>query len=629
LSLAYIRSEGKAKRLGSQLLAIAVDTEQGRKYLPADDEQEALARGATPAWAPETDLPEHALGFRVQGYGMTKHRDLFTARQLLALTTFSSLIAKAHQQCLKDAISAGMEDDGVRLESAGSSATAYADAIAIYLAMLLDRMVCYNSSFCMWLSAGEFISNIYVRHSMSMVWDYAEANPLSNSTGGWGSALDWVCRALNSAKPAAPITVNMRDAREGAQLRGCLVSTDPPYYDNVPYADLSDLFYVWLRGTLAQISPDLFSTLLVPKTGELVADPHRFGNDRIRAREFFEDGLQEAFASIRRTAAVDLPITIYYAFKQTDSQDDMNDEGFNDRSGQASIGWEAMLTALIGAGLMITATWPLRTERPIRPRSISSNALASCILLVCRPRSEHAPVCSRSDFLSELRAGLPAAVASLRLANIAATDLQQAALGPGMAVFSKYSSILDVNDQPVTIRSALAMINSELMQILLGDIADVDAETQFALGWFDRFGYEAGRYGEADLLLRSRNANAGALKATGVLELDAGIVQLRDPRSVGTLLNATDAAAPAWSQMIALIAALVNEEGGEDRAGAVLRIIGLDNADRLKSIAYHCYLVSDERKRTTQARDFNTLIAAWPEIERRAADAAPRQDMFE
>lgn len=364
----------------------------------------------------------------------------------------------------------------------------------------------------------------------------------------------------------------------------------------------------------------------MPKREELVADPARFGNDRKKARNFFEDGLYRAFSEIKKQQIAAFPSLIFYAFKQTegDSKTDTDDP----HAGRASLGWETMLTGVLNAGLAITGTWPLTTERANRQRAQESNALASSIVLVCRPRPATAPTCARADFLREIRAELPIAVQRLRDASLPAPDLQQAALGPGMAVFSKYSAILEIDDRPMSVRSALKLINDELMQILLGEIADVDGETQFALSWFDRFGYETGSYGEADKSLRASNADASRLKAAGVLLMEAGIVKLQAPRSLQGIVPARLSTAPAWAQIIALIAALVTEDGGEERAAELLKAVGMENADRLKSIAYHCYLVCDERKRLADALDFNALVAAWPEIERRAADVVPIQESF-
>jgi len=626
--LDYLRSEGKAKRITTRLLAIIAKGERGRAYVSADEYHERVALAARPPWAPDTDLPDRALGFRVQAYGIAKHRDLFTSRQLLALTTLSDLVKAAHRRALTDAKAAGMPDDGLSLEAGGRGARAYADAIATYLAIAVDRQASYSSNLCTWNSPGETMFQVFTRQTVSVKWDFAEANPFSDSTGNFGGAVTWVEKALAATSAGAPAVVSASDAADGRIVPTGIFATDPPYYDNVPYSDLSDFFYVWLRPSLHEVFPDLLSTLLTPKAQELIADPSRYKGDSTRARREFEEGLERAFVSMRNCVTNDVPAIIIYAFKQAES-DDAADDDYGKRSIKISVGWEAMLSALLKAGFQITGTWPLTTERPARSRSIKSNALASSIALVCRPRIDDDLRCSRADFVRELRTALPVAVQKLQNASLAATDLQQAAIGPGMAVFSKYRDVIEVDDSVMTVRAALGVINDELAHILLGDIADVDAETQFALGWFDRFGYDAGKYGEADMLLRSKNASAGVLRASGVLDLDGGLVQLRDPRAITGGSRIDLPGAPTWSQMMRLIAALLSEDGGEERAAELLRAIGLRNADRLKSIAYHCYLICDERKRATHARDFNALIAAWPDIERRAADTGPYQERFE
>jgi putative DNA methylase len=528
--LAYIRAEGKAKRMGVQMLAIVADNGRGRSYLSPNSEQENIAASALPAWAPETDLPARALGFRVQGYGLTQHRDLFTQRQLLAITTFCDIIREFGARIERDAIAAGMTEDIDSLESGSSGAKAYAAAVTTYLALALDRLADYSSNLCSWNAPGEKMRDTFGRPTLSMTWDFAEVNPFSDSSGNFGGALEWVRKCVVAASAGALASARTADATIPPDLSPKIIATDPPYYDNIPYADLSDFFYVWLRASIGPAYPELMATLLVPKREELVADPARFGDDAQKARIFFEDGLRRAFIGVREQQTAAAPALIFYAFKQTEVDQDSVD---GELAGRVSIGWETMLSAVLDAGLSITGTWPMTSERANRQRAQESNALASSVVLVCRPRASDAPVCGRADFLREVRADLPIAVQRLRDASLAATDLQQSALGPGMAIFSKYRAVLEADDRPMSVRSALKLINDELGQILLGEIADVDAETQFALSWFDRFGYEAGKYGEADVLLRAKNANAGALKSTGVLELDGGIVRLREPRAIG------------------------------------------------------------------------------------------------
>jgi putative DNA methylase len=630
VTLAYIRSEGKAHRISEQLVAIVADSQTGRVYLPPDEDHVRVARSAKPAWAPDTPLPERALGFSVQGYGMRKHRDLFTQRQLLALTTFSDLVRETRERVLTDALAAGMRDDGVSLELGGSGATAYADAIATYLALVVDRVADYGATLCSWHTSGEKITHVFTRQTMSMVWDYVEANPFSDSSGNFDGQLEWVYKNVAAASTGGPAQIFARDAATDWSGKPVLYCTDPPYYDNVPYADLSDFFYVWLRASIGNVYPDLLAPLLAPKVSELVADPARFSNDRNRAREFFEEGIGEAFRIIHRTGLAEFPTTIYYAFKQAQSGTDDDKEG----EIHASIGWEAMLSALLRAGFEIRGTWPITTELANRIRGQRSNALASSIVLVCRSRPHDAPRCTRADFVSELRQHLPPAIRVLRDASLAATDLEQAAIGPGMAIFSRYRTVLEGDGTPMSVRTALSLINQELAQIVLGEISEVDAETRFALAWFDRHCYDQHKYGDADILLKAKNANLDALREAGVVKAERGIVQLLRPGDMDwARVRYPDgrlAASPSWAQLIYVIAALISEDGGADVAAEMLRTIGVADAERLKDLAYHCYLACDRAKprRSTEAQDFNELVTAWPDLQKRASEqaAAPREE---
>ncbi len=622
VSIAYIRTEGKAKRMGARMLAIVADGERGRAYVAPEEQDKRIADSARPRTL-ETQIVRNPRYMSPPLYGMTTFGDLFTERQLLAMTTLSDLIREVRPRIEADAKAAGFNDADSDLEAGGEGARAYATAITTYLTLALDRLADYCSNLCIWNAPREQIGHVFGRQTLSMTWDFAEVNPFSNSSGNFGGAVEWVRKCVLAASPNAEARAFVADATTPPSSQPVVYATDPPYYDNVPYADLSDFFYVWLRATLGDLHPETLATLLVPKATELVADPARFGNDAARAREFFESGLRRAFAIMRQRLTPAYPATIFYAFKQTEHHDEGAER---DLSARVSIGWETMLAAVLDAGFTITGTWPLTSERPSRLRSIDSNALASSIVLVCRPRPADAPTCGRADFLRELRAGLPKAVERLRDASLAATDLQQAALGPGMAIFSAYGAVLEADDRPMSVRSALALITAELGNILLGELADVDAETHFALAWFADHSYEAGKAGQADVVLRSKNATPGRLQDAGVLVHERGLTQLRSPQQLATLpLPSHFALASAWTQTLFLVAALVGTDGGEQRAADVLRLIGAANADRVKSVAYHLYLVCDARKRATEARDFNALIVAWPTIERLATNRQPEQ----
>lgn len=615
VTLAYIRDEGKAKRIGAQLMAIVAEGDRGRMYLAPNERHVRVAQSAQPRWTPDSDLPAQALGFRVQGYGMAKHKDLFTSRQLLALTTFSDLIREAHARIFADAKAHGLQDDG-GIEDGGNGARAYADAISIYLAFVVDKLADYNCALCTWHTSNQQITHLFTRQTVSMVWDYTEANPIGDSSGNASGALRWIKAAVVAASAAAEAHISRRDVASGDPLRTAVFSTDPPYYDNVPYADLSDLFYVWLRHCLHDFLPDLTATVLTPKTAELVADQTRFSDDRERARRFFEEGMTAAFRAIDEASLPNFPTTVIYAFKQSETT---QREGTPDGE-QFSAGWEAMLEGLLRAGFQITGTWPITSERPERFRSMNSNALASSIVLVCRPRSSSAVRCSRADFIRELRVDLPVAVRRLRSASLAATDLEQAAIGPGMAMFSKYDAVLEPDDSRMTVRSALTLITEELAQILLGEIGGVDAETHFALSWFDENGYSNGQYGRADVLLRAKNASIEPLVRSGVAASESGRVRLLRPQEIAANATTDLRSYPAWSQAMYVAAALVGEDGSDENAAAILRIIGLSNVEHIKDISYHCYLVCDRSKRSTEARDFNAIVQAWPDLLRLASE---------
>ncbi|MDE2480825.1 MAG: DUF1156 domain-containing protein [bacterium] len=612
VTLSYIREEGKAKRLGAQLMAIVAEGERGRVYVAPTETQAFTAMHAQPSWTPDTDLPEQALGFRVQGYGMTKHRDLFTSRQLLTLTTFSDLVREAHAKIYADAKEAGLaDDDGI--EQGGHGARAYADAVVTYLAFSLDKVADYCSTLCIWNILREQIAHVFGRQTLSMTWDYAEANPIGDSSGSFMGAVQWSKKAIESASCASEASVFQQDASY-ANFSGRAVSTDPPYYDNVPYADLSDYFYVWLRRTALDSYPNLFSTILVPKTQELIAEPSRFGGSREKASAFFEAGLADVFAKIDEGARRDVPITVFYAFKQTERNEDATDA-----ASESSVGWETMLSGLISAGIQIVGTWPISSERATRMRGQNSNALGSSIVLVCRPRAGSV-TCSRAEFVRALRSELPTAVARLREASLAPTDLQQAALGPGMAIFSRFSRVLEPDDTSMTVRSALFLINEALGQTLLGEISGVDAETHFALAWFDENGYSVGQYTKADVTLRAKNASIDPLVRSGVALSESGRVQLLAPHEIEVETAAELRTFPAWAQTMHVVAGLVGEDGSDERAATVLREIGSGSVEHIKDIAYHCYLICDRAKRSAEARDFNALVQAWPDLLRLASE---------
>ena len=487
----HIRVEGKAGRMSAQLMAIVAEGENGRVYVSPSDTHARVAASAKPAWSPDTELPEQALGFRVQLYGMTKHRDLFTLRQLVALTMFSDLVSEARQRIYRDALVAGLKDDDGALESSGSGARAYGDAVAIYLAFVIDRLTDYWSCLNSWQAANQQLSHTFARQALPMVWDYAEGNPFSGKGGSFDNLFEWTTQSIRSLSVQPQGFSDQRDAMNHFDWTDqTMIATDPPYYDNVPYADLSDFFYIWMRRSLSKIYPNLFNTVLTPKTQELIAEPYRQGGNEA-AQRFFEKGLRNVFLQMRSIHQADYPMTLFYAFKQSES-DDAGDSIDDSPSSFLSTGWETMLEGLINARYAIVGTWPISTEMEHRMRGIGSNALASSIVLVCRPLPDEAPRTTRREFFSALKRELPIALHEFQQGYIAPVDLAQAAIGPGMAVFSRYREVLEPDGTPMRVRTALALINQVMDEYLTEQEGEYDADTRWALAWFEQYGHEAG-----------------------------------------------------------------------------------------------------------------------------------------
>lgn len=626
----HIRAEGKAGRMGARLMAIVAEGQRGRIYLPPNEEHARAAASAEPTWRPDTDLPEQALGFRVQLYGMTKHADLFTPRQLVALTTFSDLIPEARDRVLRDAIAAGLPDDGVRLADGGSGAQAYADAVAVYLGFALSKQADLGNSLCSWEPIAQCPRHLFARQAIPMVWDYAEGNPLGNSSGAWLVFLDGIARAFKNSfdwvEPAARGVAKQADASLLETSASPLISTDPPYYDNIGYADLSDFFYVWLRRSLRDVFPDLFSTLLVPKAQELVATPYRFDGSKKKAKRFFEQGLRKAFENMKRVQAPGYPLTLYYAFKQAESEE--ADENHKE-AGQvtASTGWETMLEGLLGAGFLIDGTWPMRSELSNRLLAIGTNALASSIVLVCRPRPEDAPLGTRKEFVARLKREMPEALKKLQHGNIAPVDLAQAAIGPGMAVFSSYAKVLEPDGNPMTVRTALGLINQVLDEVLHEQESEYDQDTRWAVAWFEEFGTSPGEFGRAEILSKAKDTSVKGLEEAGILEAKGGKVRLLTRDELPADWDPTrDKRLTVWEVTQYLIRTL--DRQGEQGAAELLRRVGLGYGEIARDLAYRLYTICERKKWAQEALAYNSLVVAWPELVRLASRAptAPSQE---
>ena len=603
--LAHIRSEGKAGRMGRQLMAVVAEGQRGRKYLEATDTHVVAAEQARPEWGPESDLPEQALGFRVQQYGMTKHRDLFTPRQLVALGTFSDLVGEARDLTRKDALASGLPD---------RRAAAYADTVATYLAFGVSRLSDICNALCRWESSKTQVRNLFGRQAISMIWDFAEPNIFADAAGDFEVSLGNLLKALQRTPSQGHGEAHQQDATDSINgVDHPVISSDPPYYDNVGYADLSDFFYVWLRHSLGGVYPEVFGTMLVPKSAELVAEPYRFGGSRQRARKFFESGLGTAFVRMRERANPDYPVTIYYAFKQAESEKPSANGGVaGDDHGVlavASTGWETMLIGLMEAGFQISGTWPMRTELSNRMRGIGSNALATSVVMVCRAREADAPVASRRDFQNALRRELPGALSVMMRENIAPVDLAQATIGPGMAIYSRYSAVLENDGTPLNVRTALQLINQQLDAVLAEQDGDLDGESRFCVAWYEQFGVGEGDYGLAETLSKAKNTSLRGLAESGVLAQRAGKVRLLKREELPETWDpATDGHTNTWEMAQHLVKAVL---AGEKSAAAIVRKLGPDRAEEARQLAYRLYQICDRKKRAEEAFAYNALSQSW------------------
>lgn len=621
----YVRKEGRGGRIGSQLMAIVAEGSRDRIYLPPTSEQSTIALEIKePEGVPQTRLPEQALSFRVQAYGMDRHKKLFSNRQLVALSTFSQLLDVAQTKARLDAIQSGLDDDTTALANGGVGAQAYSEAIKVYLAIGLDRMTDINNALCSWKASAAQSIHVFTRQSLAMIWDYAENNVFNDAAGDYTVGLNSVIKVLKRLPANESIgQARQFDAQSDNGMRNIIVSTDPPYYDNIGYADLSDFFYVWLREPLKSIYPKMFSTMLVPKAEELIATPYRDNRGREGARDFFEEGMFHACQRISEYSRDDVPVTIYYAFKQSET------ETSNEIESTSSTGWETMLTAIIRAGFSITGTWPMRTEMANRSVASGSNALASSIVLVCRKRPQDAPLGTRRDFVATLKRELRPALDKLRTSNIAPVDLAQSAIGPGIGVYSRYSQVLEADGSPMTVRSALQIINQELDVYFSDQDSDLDRESRFCVELYTQNAFNDIRFGEADVLARAKNTSIQGLAAAGLVDSSKGVVHLKTRDELkDSILSSGD---PTW--FITQKLTYYMETGGVTAcAEAVKGLMGV-SADKAKTLAYRLFTIADKKNWTEEALAYNALVVAWAEIQDRAAQLAaetgPQMSLFD
>ena len=607
----YIKDESKAGRMGAQLMAVVAEGAKGRIYVAPDEMQISAADVPMPDDYPTGRLAPKFTGGSCVPYGLDEFHKLFTNRQLTALTTFSELVGEAQERATQDAVAAGMPDDGIALDTDGIGARAYGEAIGVYLAFLVDQLSNHNSTVCSWHSRNTQLRNTFSRQAIPMTWDYAESNPFCDSSGSYNNLFSRMVEGFGGL-PVRQIQQGIAcqfDAQSDSGMRNVIVSTDPPYYDNIGYADLSDYFYVWMRQSLRRTYPNLFSTLLVPKAEELVATPYRFDGSKERAKSFFEDGMLQTFKQVHEYACEDVPVTIYYAYKQSE------DDGFDGDVKVSSSGWETMLTAIIKAGFSITGTWPVRTEMATRMIGSGTNALASSIVLVCRKRLADAPMATRREFVSALKRELRPALDKLRTSNIAPVDLAQSAIGPGMGVYSRYSKVLEADGSEMSVRSALQIINQQLDVYFSDQDGDIDSDSRFCVDLYTQCAFNEIRFGEADVLARAKNTSIGRLKDKGGIYASKGIVRLLTREELPD--QGDFGSGFVWLLTQQLTHAM--ETGGVEACADMLKDRFGEDIEDAKSLAYRLFTIADRKGWSQEAFAYNSLVVSWPEIQDRAA----------
>ena len=602
----YIKAEGKGGRLGARLMAIVAEGQRERVYLSPTAKHEAAAHQPTPNWTPDVAISGSTQYLGAKPYGMDRVDQLFTARQLVALTALSDLVQEAKNRIGIDALAACLPDDNKLLRNGGAGANGYAEAVGVYLGLVLSKTLDSNNALCPWEPVAQCTRQLFGRQAISMLWDYGEANPLHDSSGGFVTNVSGHIKSFDYFPVVSNAGIaEQADAASQLTSEGKVVATDPPYYDNVPYADLSDVFYAWLRRTVQPIYPDLFSTVAVPKVEELVAFAYRHENKK-EAEKFFLHGMTQAMHRLAEQAHPAFPVTIYYAFRQSETENE---------TGTASTGWETFLTAVIEAGFAISGTWPMRTEMVAAMKSLKNN-LASSIILVCRKRTAGAPIATRREFVTALKSDLTSALSHLQRGNIAPVDLAQAAIGPGMAVYTRYARVLDAEGKPLTVRDALALINQTLDEALAEQEGDFDADSRWALTWFEQMGFAEGEYGVAEQLSKSKNTAVAGMVEAGIIASRSGRVRLLKPDELPADWDpTTDARLTAWEMVHQLVRAL--ESGGEGAAAILVAKLGA-KAEIARELCYRLYTLCERKKRAEEARSYNGLVQSWPEIVRLA-----------
>ena len=587
-------------------MAIVADGPNGRVYLPATEEHVHASECERPENAPDGHLSGKAL-VNIGLYGFSSTKDLFTPRQLVAITTFSALVQEAQQKAEQDALAAGRGDDGIPLEKLGKGAKAYGQAIGVYLAFIVDKMADMGNALNAWEPIAQCPRHLFARQAIPMVWDFAEGNIFGDSSGSWNVLIkNYADSMLNGGMQFPRDVVGQVvqwDATQDISLRNIMVSTDPPYYDNIAYADLSDFFYVWMRQSLQTTYPDLFATMLTPKTPELIASPYRFDGSKVKAKQHFEDGMLQTCRNIFQYARPDIPVTIYYAFKQSDAQE---------TDGTASSGWETMLSAIINAGFVITGTWPFRTEMENRSVAMGSNALASSIVIVCRKPDGARPDILRKDFVDILHGKLKDALTKLQSSNIAPVDLAQSIIGPGIAVYSRYRKVLAADGSAISVRDALKMINAVYAEII--KVTSFGPEADFCLILYEQNGFNDMRFGEADVLARSKNTAVDKMAKEGLVDSAKGIVRLKTREELSAFSPHSE---NLWLITQQVVQAC--EKNGYEGTAAIFSQLNGAQTDQVKKMCYRLYKIADSKGWSKDGQAYNAVIAGWDAMAHEAA----------
>lgn len=611
LTLNYVREFGRNQGLGSTLIAVVADGGKGRLYISPSQDQIDAAEVGVVTGGPNGMLPENPRDFKTPNYGMSKWSDLFSPRQLLAMITLSGLVAEARNKVLKDSMDSGVEK-GLGPEEVGSVAASYADAVATYLALAVSRLADYSSSICTWDKSRDTPRNVFSRQAIPMVWDFAEVNPFSNSSGNFLGQVEWVAKATEHS-PARLAGIASQVPAQNQKYSGMVVSTDPPYYDNIGYSDLSDYFYVWLRPMLQSIYPDVVGTMLTPKSEELVANPYRLGGKE-KAEAFFVKGFNSVFRDIRAVANPDVPLTVYYAYKQQEASVE----------GTSSTGWYTLLDGLFSSDWEITATWPMRTELSNRTLAGGTNALASSIVLACRPRPSSAEAITRKTFVQKLKAELPEALRTLMQGDLAPVDLAQAAIGPGISVFSRYSRVREADGSDMSVKDALLIINSTLDEVLGEQESDFDSDTRFAVRWYRQFGWGTENSGTADQLARATGTSLAELERGSIFEAKGGKSRLIAPSALaGEWDPATDVRVSQWEATVRLAAIMAKD--GADRVAQMLPDIQTRlSLDAVKELGFLLFHEAEKKGDTKDASLFNGLVSSWGDVNSEAKKLASK-----